>query len=105
MIQKFQRREEELVQAVNEAIGHLQSNEQRVSVTAITRLLHLSKVAGIFPSSLREMGLSPNLEKSTIKLEKRHKSALTLEKGLSMKSYLHIVSTLGTFLACLWLEE
>ena len=36
MIQKFQRREEELVQAVNEAIGHLQSNEQRVSVTAIT---------------------------------------------------------------------
>jgi len=45
MIQKFQRREEELVQAVKEAIGHLQSTEQRVSVTAISRLLHLSQPA------------------------------------------------------------
>jgi hypothetical protein len=45
MIQKFQRREEELVQAVKEAIGHLQSTEQRVSVTAIARLLHLSQPA------------------------------------------------------------
>jgi hypothetical protein len=45
MIQKFQRREEELVQAVKEAIGHLQSTEQRVSVTAISRLLHLSQAA------------------------------------------------------------
>ena len=57
------------------------------------------------PLPLREMGLSPNVEKSAIKLEKRHKSALTLEKGLSMKSYLHVVSTRDTFHACLWLEE
>ena len=47
------------------------------------------------PLPLREMGLSSNVEKSAIKWE----------KGLSMKSYLHVVSTRDTFHACLWLEE
>ena len=42
---QFQRREEELVQAVLEAIRQLQSAGQRVSVSAITRLVHLSHVA------------------------------------------------------------
>ena len=57
------------------------------------------------PLPSREMGLSPNLEKSAIKWEKRCESALTLEKGLSMKSYLNVLSTRDTFHACLWLEE
>lgn len=42
---QFQRREEELVQGVLEAIGQLQSTKQRVSVSAITRLVHLSEAA------------------------------------------------------------
>ncbi len=42
---RFQRREEELVQSVREAIQQLQSTGQRVSVTAITRLVHLSQAA------------------------------------------------------------
>jgi len=42
---QFQRREEELVQCVREAIQQLQSTGQRVSVTATARLVHLSPAA------------------------------------------------------------
>jgi len=45
MAMQFQRREEELVQCILGAIQQLQSTEQRISVRAITRLVHLSQAA------------------------------------------------------------
>ncbi len=42
---RFQQREEELVQSVLVAIAQLQSDGQRVSVGAITRVVHLSQAA------------------------------------------------------------
>ena len=42
---RFQRREEELVQSVLEAMQLLQSAERRVSISAIARLVHLSPAA------------------------------------------------------------
>jgi hypothetical protein len=44
---RFQRRQEELVQSVLEAIQQLQSTRQRVSIRAIARLVHLSQ-AGLY---------------------------------------------------------
>jgi hypothetical protein len=42
---QFQQREEELIQNILDAIQQLQLHDQRVSVSAITRLVHLSPTA------------------------------------------------------------
>jgi hypothetical protein len=54
-----------------------------------------------FPLPSREMSVRPNLEKSATKLEKGRESAITLEKGLSVKVHLNAINTRIAFHASL----
>jgi hypothetical protein len=53
----------------------------------------------------QEKNINPNLEKSTIKLEKGLESALILEKGLPEKIHLNAVYTRIAVHTILWVER